>query len=109
MKTTNVTRLLENVVSIVDQNGQSDGVKLLLGDSIFNNRVLSVNQVLRFLDEFGYWDTYAQLNALYTRVRSEVRGPFVYRSDAIDFNELSEYLDTRANHRSLSQVLKNAA
>jgi hypothetical protein len=109
MKVTNVGRLLFVVDCHLNEEG-AQNVKALLGDSTDNNRVLSVNQVLRYLNLSGYQSTAGRLNAVYLKVRSDIRAEFgSARTDAIDWNEFVEFVNNYANHRSLSQVLKNAA
>jgi len=85
---------LKRVVKELNRNS----VKNILGDSMFNNRTLTVNQVIRYLTEHV---TTQQLNVLGVNLSQAYRSlrPLILqgrsvtrnRTDAIDINEFIQY------------------
>lgn len=80
---------LQKVVAGLDR----DSVKLVLGDSINNNRTLTVSQVIRFLTtrrKKGLKSLGTNLESVYGTLKPLIlrrRGLETYRTDAIDINE----------------------
>lgn len=87
-----------------------DTVKVTIGDSINNNRTLTVNQVVRFLSgrsnrKLG--TVGLNLTNMYELVRGDItkyRTRYTYRTDAIDINEFIDYFDRKVLNASTSVV-----
>lgn len=92
-----VDRLINKVVDIVN-NTTSENVQAAVGDSVNNNRIVSVNQTIRYLRQTATnWTLGADLNRAYQALRRQ--GAFKRlrrnknRTDAIDMNELLDVVD----------------
>lgn len=88
---------INNLVGVV--NGlDTNTVKLTLGDSINNNRVLSVNQVIRFLTaqrKRNLRTLGLELSSVYELLRGDlVSTRLTLRTDAIDINEFTNFYNT---------------
>lgn len=113
----NKTVLFKNSVKEVLDNFTTNEIKELIGDSVNNHRVLTVNQVSRFLRTKKRTRVLAkQLNAVYSKVRVSVLATRFLngsrRTDAIDINEFfmtfEELTFSKNTSRSLGQILHNA-
>ena len=73
-------------------------VKATIGDSINNNRVLTVGQVVRFLSDsriIGNKSLGSNLSNVYTTLRNDiVSSRSNSRTDAIDINEFINFYET---------------
>lgn len=83
-------------------------VKELIGDSTSNNRTVTVNQVIRYLEYTGQRTTAKQVKAAYSVLRpviSTIRAADgVVRTDAIDLDEFVRiYREEVMNTRNLRQ------
>ena len=105
-----------NRLTLVLEIHNRDSIKSIIGDSTNNNRTLTVNQVIRFLNKNGYRKLAAEINALYFRLNNEIRdfrNTTSSRTDAIDVNEFLTVVEcvgySTSMTRSLAQVLSKAA
>ena len=92
----------------------SDSVKDLIGDSKNNNRTVSVNQVVRYLDKTGKKRLARQLKAvnklMLPRIKEIRKSDGVKRTDAVDMEELVrvyrvEVMDSPTYRPRVTQVL----
>ena len=77
-------------INLVLANYDDIDIKLTIGDSTTNNRVPSVRQIIRFLNEIGEVELSNQLNAVYSNLRGVLhnnRDISNFRTDSFDFNE----------------------
>lgn len=87
-----VNRLVNTVLKTVNL----DSVQVVIGDSTNNNRVPSVRQVIRYLNQTNQFTLGSDLGRVYRSLLSKKvfkrlrRG--TYRTDAIDINELVQVL-----------------
>lgn len=95
--TARINRLVNEVVTIVN-TVTTEGVQSAIGDSVDNNRTVSVNQTIRFLRQsLTNWPLSADLRRVYNDLREQ--GTFRKlrrnnnRTDAIDLNELLTVVD----------------
>lgn len=113
MKVNKVNQLVSDVQTTLDQYSLVQ-IKRSIGDSTNNNRGLSVNQVLRFLSRKNP-SLGKQLEVTYNRVRHFmwVNRLSTARTDAYEWNELSDVLDRMNGFdswiRSLGQYISKAA
>ena len=90
-----------NSLQTVLSNKDRDAIKRTIGDSINNNRSLTVNQVIRFLTRRGASSSQKrlgkQLANVYGILREDIqvrRSLFNSRNDALDINEfITTYTD----------------
>lgn len=76
-------------------------VKKIIGDSTRNNRTLTVNQTIRFLNITGAHNLAARLDVVSTILKNQILKRRKNRTDAIDINELvSTYRSVVMNGRS---------
>jgi len=82
-------------LNVVLGNVSNDRIKFVIGDSISNNRVPTVSQVIRFLTRSGASRKQRligkQLSGVYELLRQDIQISRAYsnaRTDAIDINEL---------------------
>lgn len=84
--------VLTTIRSIV-RNRKDKGLKKKIGDSIKNNRTLTVNQTIRVLNILGNTRVANELQAVYTVLKADIvearinRGSV--RTDAVDLTELT--------------------
>lgn len=90
---------LGNLVSVLENVG-TENLKLTIGDSIDNNRVPTVNQVIRYLTRAGASRNQKglgkQLIGAYGILRRDIQVSRAFsnsRTDAIDINELINVYD----------------
>lgn len=114
MKVNKINQLVLDVQSVLDFWTVNE-IKKFIGDSTNNNRKLSVNQVLRFLNRQGYQTLFNQLTAVYNETRDYVAMSRVdlLRTDAYEWVELIATLDNMSVFppfvRSLGQRIRLAA
>lgn len=111
MRVNKVTNFVAKIEAILKRYPRNY-IKDLIGDSTNNNRAVSVQQLIRFLEIFNV-ELAEQVTAVYAEVRSDVAANrfFNYRTDAIDVNEFLTFLtdvDT-STVRTLGRVLSKAA
>jgi len=63
-------------------------MKRAIGDSINNNRTLTVNQAIRFANKVGLYTLASTLEVTASILETEILEARVSRTDAIDLNEL---------------------
>ena len=109
-------QFLETILDVLEQYSTEE-VKLLIGDSINNNRTLTVNQVIRFLKlTKGKKKFSGQVQRVYSVLRPYMNNSRIAsnnRTDAFDINEFvnvyDDYIITQKKIRPLvSNVLKSA-
>lgn len=111
-KCTQFVNDLNYVLNIYNRNY----VKSFIGDSTNNNRTLTVNQVVRFLNATGRYTLAATLTAVSKRLTDDINASRYYsdinRTDAVDINEFlnvyGEVITDTTTVRSLSQVISRA-
>lgn len=95
MKTSTLVNSINNVIATFGTNE----IKLAIGDSINNHRVLTVNQLIRFLGTRRK-ASYVNLGKALVKAYNANRGSIstarsvngLVRTDAIDINELTSFL-----------------
>jgi len=109
-----VTQFLNSVISVVEEVG-TETIKESIGDSTRNNRVVTVNQLIRYLSGSSSRSRRTlgrKLAVVYGSVRPNVRFAINNRTDAIDLTEFSNYITLCSNfvdfNRSVAQRLANA-
>ena len=83
-----------NLIKLVNELDTTD-VKLTIGDSINNNRTLTVGQVVRFLDSSRSRKNLklgTSLQSVYELLRDDIKSNRInLRTDAIDINEFLNF------------------
>lgn len=107
------TRFLTSVLNFVNTFDR-DYVKELIGDSVNNDRQLSVRQIVRFLHVRGkHAEGYAleAVRQTLCRTMNRNRSYSNYRSDAFDINELVRTVTTLDTNsvRNLSKIISKVA
>jgi hypothetical protein len=91
MSTTTIT-FLEAIFNVL--NGYTtDDIKTTIGDSVNNNRTVSVRQLIRFLTTIKNTNLANQLEVVYNHIRPTInhnRDLKNFRTDAIDVGEFLE-------------------
>lgn len=93
-----VTNFANRLKTVHTRNG-TDTIKTTIGDSLNNNRVPTVNQMIRFLtssDSTVYRSLGRRLRNVHNHVKSDARlitNLDSRRTDAVDLSELVTYLN----------------
>lgn len=107
MTNTKINNLVENVNAIVENDG-IDNIKSYIGDSVSNNRTVSVRQLIRYFVATREVHLAKNLEMAYSLLRNKIkRRRSSARTDAIDlseFTQTSRNLDTKTKRR-LGQLL----
>lgn len=104
-------QFLETILDVLDIYSTNE-VKLTIGDSINNNRTLTVNQVIRFLNlTKGRKKLGVQLEKVYPLLRQYMNAQRVSvnnRTDAFDINEfIAVYEDYIITHKKIRPQVSN--
>jgi len=89
----------------------SQFVKEIIGDSVDNNRTVTVNQTIRYLEQVGKRKLANNLRVTYSLLQEHIKAHRDARTDAIDLNEFvttyrSYVMDNRLFRRSVARSLK---
>lgn len=82
---------IANFRSDMRNPANSQSVKDLIGDSTNNNRTVTVNQVVRYLDRTGKRRLSRQLNQVHLNFLIGIKGHRGNRTDAVDIEEFVKY------------------
>ena len=112
MKVNKTKQVLKSINSVLETYEQ-DEIKFLLKDSLRNNRVLTVNQLIRFLVSQHSPILATKVATLYSAVKPYIKADrsFINRTDAVDINEFvravnyASFADKKFN-KSVGQLLK---
>lgn len=106
-------RVFNNLVSIrADVRGKrGDRIKVILGDSLNNNRTITVNQLVRFSNRLGLPEAALALKIVTDILKEDIVATRGSRTDAIDINELvtayrTVIMNGRQKRRKIGQFFK---
>lgn len=86
----------------------SDSVKDLIGDSTNNNRTVTVNQTVRYLDRVGKKKLARQLKQVHQHFLVGIKGHRDNRTDAVDIEEFVKYYRNNVmNRKTLRKYVAN--
>lgn len=101
-------KLVLSVLDVLEQF-DTDTIKTKIGDSVNNNRTVTVSQFIRFLSTFNkrkWVDLAVNLDLVYNTYRSDIIDfRLSNRTDAVDINELIYFLDEHGLMSSVSRKL----
>lgn len=88
------TNLYDGLLGVVNTYGRND-IKIALGDSIDNNRTLTVSQVIRYLNTKRKFKSLGlNLGTAFNLLRSDILAERDnFRTDAVDINEFLLYFE----------------
>lgn len=94
------------------RGSNTKNIKRLLGDSINNNRTLTVSQLIRYAKLVGTKDAARRLEVVAAFLEQDILDRRNFRTDAIDINELvdtyrTQVIEKKKYRRQLGSILKD--